>query len=167
MKSLLGISVIAAVALASSAALASNPLYIVSNSDTLNAVAISFVGDDNALSIGQDFSGPVGAGANTVKGTVIGDRNGLVGSNFSTPLSAATGLVPGRITQSGHDNAVSVFVQGNQNLFAMSQTGSFNTLTASMIGNNNQAAVLQVGMGNYAAFSQNGNGNMLSIVQRN
>jgi hypothetical protein len=165
MKSLLGISVIAAVALASSAALASNnPLYIDSN-DALNSVAIGFIGDANSLTIEQDFTGT--GGGNKVTGAITGDRNGLVGSSFSAPLALATGLVPGKISQSGHDNMISVQVAGNQNLFAMSQTGSFNTLTASMIGNNNQAAILQVGTGNYASFSQNGNGNMLSIVQRN
>jgi hypothetical protein len=165
MKSLLGISVIAAVALASSAALArNNPLYIDSN-DALNSVAISFDGDGNSLRIEQDFGGT--GGGNKVIGAITGDRNGLVGSSFSAPLSLVTGLVPGKISQSGHDNTISVQVAGNQNLFAMSQTGSFNTLTASMIGNNNQAAILQMGTGNYASFSQNGNGNMLSIVQRN
>lgn len=166
MKSLLGISVIAAAVLMSSAALASNnPLYIVSNNDALNFAAIDFVGNDNSLSIEQDFNGQ--SGSNTVRGRITGDQNGLIGSSFGGSLSLATGLVPGKITQSGHDNMISLQVTGNQNLFAMSQTGSFNTLTASMIGNNNQAAILQMGTGNYASFSQNGNGNMLSIVQRN
>ena len=165
MKSLLGISVVAVVALVSGAANASNnPLYIDSN-DTLNSVSIGFVGNDNSLSIEQDFTGL--GGGNRVTGTVTGDRNGLIGSTLSPPITLATGLVPGKINQSGHDNMISLQVGGNQNLFAMSQTGSFNTLTASMIGNNNQAAVLQVGTGNFASFSQNGNGNMLSIVQRN
>jgi len=165
MKTLLGISVIAAIALVSGTALASNPLYIVSNNDVLNSVAIDFVGDDNSLSIEQDLNGL--GGANKVSGTITGDRNGLVGGSFGAPLTLATGLVPGKISQSGHDNMISLQVAGNQNLFAMSQTGSFNTLTASMIGNNNQAAILQMGTGNYASFWQNGNGNMLSIVQRN
>ena len=102
MKSLLGISVIAAVALASSAALASNnPLYIDSN-DALNSVAISFDGDGNSLRIEQDFGGTVVG--NKVIGAITGDRNGLVGGSFSAPLSLVTGLVPGKISQSGHDN---------------------------------------------------------------
>ena len=162
MKRSIATLVVLAAAFCCNTVQASNSLSLASD-DVSNFAALDISGDGNGIAIDQTFD-QLGGG-NHISGSITGDSNGLLGGSFSAPLSAV-GLTPGQIVQSGHDNEISLSINGSQNLFAFSQTGNANALTASIIGNNNQAVILQVGTGNVVSFSQTGTGNMLSVVQR-
>ena len=165
MKSLFGIAVLVAAGLVSGNVQASNGLLLSSNDPLSNVATLSISGDDNVLSINQSY-GQTG-GANVLSLDISGDLNGGPLNRSFSGVAATSGLVPGEIRQSGHDNFVGLQVTGTQNLFAISQIGSGNTLTAMMIGNNNQASISQLGNGNNVSFVQNGSGNILSVIQRN
>jgi hypothetical protein len=145
---------------------ASNGLFIDSNNTLANVAQISTAGDGNRLMIQQTYD--AGPGANTLLLTISGDLNGAPSASTGfSPLLMTSGLVPGHVVQSGHDNAISMTVAGDQNVFAVLQMGSGNRLTGTVTGSSNQAAVAQYGTGNALTFIQNGTGNMLSVIQRN
>jgi hypothetical protein len=163
MKRILGVAAFVLAGFAAQAVFADDGLLVASN-DLANVATLAISGNDNALSIDQDFDG-VGGG-NHLDLSITGDDNGGPLGAFFGGLPAETGLVPGSLFQSGHDNSMSIKVAGISNIFAASQLGVGNTLTAVIVGNNNEAAVSQTGNGNMLSFSQNGSGNMLSVVQR-
>jgi hypothetical protein len=164
MKTTISVAATLAIVLASSNAMASNALYLSSDSDLSNVATLDISGDFNGLQISQSFQGP--GLANSINLQIEGDLNGgPLGATFSA-VPARLGLAPGQITQVGYANAIDIHVSGSNNLFAASQVGSQNTLTAMIVGSYNQAAVSQVGSGNTTVFTQNGTGNVLSVVQR-
>lgn len=163
MKTALVPALVAALLATAPAAANSSNILILGQPNDANIFTADIVGNDNVLTILQEHEG---GGSNTIDISIEGDLNGgPAGSSFSG-AAAFAGLTPGQISQRGHDNAMTIGVEGLGNLFAFSQDGSHNALTASIIGNYNQAAVSQIGMGNVVNFSQVGNGNMLSVVQR-
>ncbi len=154
---------IAALLTATTGAMASNELVLLTHDEFLNRAEIAITGNDNRLIISQEHTG--GVGLNSVTATINGDLNGgPLGASF-TGAALATGLQPGTIRQSGFNNTMAISVEGTSNLFAFAQIGSGNALHASITGHSNQAAVTQVGTNNYAGFSQNGIGNIVSISQ--
>jgi hypothetical protein len=166
MKTALLIAALLAAGFATGSAHASNGLYITNLGDNLlNVATATAEGSGNALWITQTHDQP--GAANTLSIDLHGDLNGgPTGSVFGGSLTASTGLIPGRVEQTGYGNAIGMHVTGSSNLFAITQIGASNTLTAMVNGNNNQAAVYQMGTGNALSYSQIGNGNMLSVVQR-
>lgn len=153
----------AAAMLCATAAMASNELVLLTKDDTFNHARVAITGNDNRLVIAQEHSG--GIGANTIAATINGDLNGgPLGAEF-TGAARLAGLQPGRLSQVGFGNTMTIEVTGTSNLFAFAQTGSGNVLQASITGYGNQAAVVQTGIGNHAALSQNGIGNIVSITQ--
>lgn len=153
----------AAAMLSATAAMASNELVLLTQDETLNHARVAITGNDNRLVIAQEHTG--GIGSNTITATINGDLNGgPLGAEF-TGAARLAGLQPGRLSQSGFGNTMTIEVTGTANLFAFAQTGSGNVLQASISGYGNQAAVVQAGIGNHAAFSQNGIGNIVSITQ--
>jgi hypothetical protein len=158
---LVGLTLMATGLLAGNAQ-ADNSLYI--SNDLANNVVINIAGDRNGANVEQMIDGL--GGGNQLQLSITGNLNGAaMGSALQGPLMS-TGLAPGQLTQSGHDNFSSININGSQNLFAVSQFGSHNLLTAMIFGNNNQAAVVQAGAGNSLSFVQNGDGNRLSVIQR-
>lgn len=156
-------AICAAAVLSATAAMASNELVLLSQDDALNSARVAMTGNDNRLVIMQEHTG--GIGGNTITATINGDLNGgPLGAAF-TGAARLSGLQPGRLSQVGFGNMMTVEVTGSSNLFAFAQTGSGNVLQASISGYGNQAAVIQTGMGNHAAFSQTGIGNIVSITQ--
>jgi hypothetical protein len=161
MKSALALLVFLVPGIAAGGAQANGGLYLTAD---YNSAKLTLTGDQNALSVDQTFDGL--GGPNLLSVDISGNSNGgPSGAAFGTSL-AVTGLAPGLLVQTGHDNSISVTVAGSQNLFAAAQVGSHNELTGTVIGNNNQAAVLQSGSGNTVSFVQNGNGNSLTVIQR-
>jgi hypothetical protein len=156
-----------AIALIAAPAQASGGLYLTSDyhhADTANAADVTFDGDGSGLSILQSFDGR--GGPNSLGVNIVGDLDGgPLHAAFDMPL-APSGLLPGQLSQTGHDNVMTVIVSGSQNFFAATQVGSHNLLTAMITGHNNQAAVSQAGSGNTLSFTQNGNGNRLTVIQR-
>ncbi|WDR05524.1 hypothetical protein PSQ90_14780 [Devosia rhodophyticola] len=146
---------------------ASDALYITADyhsSANRNIANVSLLGDSNAFSIDQTFTG-LGS-VNSLSLDIIGDLNGGPLNTAFAPALASIGLQPGQIVQYGNANAMSVTLHGASNLFAAAQVGSNNMLTAMVVGNNNQSSVSQSGTGNSLSFTQNGNGNSLTVVQR-
>lgn len=164
MKKYLAAAIIMASLISASGAMAANELVLLTHDQLRNSAVISMEGNANRLEILQEHIG--GSGSNSIAATINGDFNG---GSLDTVFSGAAllaGLKPGRLTQTGHDNAMSITINGNSNLFAFAQNGSGNNLVASITGTGNQAAVTQTGMNNHAAFSQNGIGNIVSITQQ-
>lgn len=154
---------IAALLTATTGAMASNELVLLTHDEFLNRAEIAITGNDNRLVISQTHTG--GAGSNSIAATIDGDLNGgPLGASFTGP-ALALGLQPGTLSQSGFNNTMAIRVEGTSNLFAFAQIGSGNALHASIVGHSNQAAVMQTGTGNHAGFSQNGIGNIVSISQ--
>src|SRR5690606_24007313 len=123
-------------------------------------------GSGNTISLYQEApaGAPVG---NTAVIDIRGDRNGgaLAGGALFTGLGIDQPLVPGRFTQVGTRNRMTLSVAGNDNLFAFLQNGTGNVLTGAIAGSANQVAAMQLGAGNVLHFSQVGSGNMLSVTQ--
>jgi hypothetical protein len=133
----------------------------------LNVAHLTITGSGNSVSLYQDMPADALDG-NWAKVSIVGDGNGAgsgTGGSLFTGLGIGQPLVPGRISQVGTGNRLSLRVVGNGNLFAFSQSGGPNTLTGTIDGSGNQVAALQVGAGNVMSFSQVGSGNMLSVTQ--
>jgi hypothetical protein len=157
----------ATVVLIAGQAQASGGLYLTSDyyhSDKASSASITFDGNGNGLSVLQDLQN--GFERNRLDVNIIGDLDGgPLQAAFDVPLTIV-GLAPGRLSQTGYGNAITVTVNGSRNLFAATQVGAHNVLTAMVTGNSNQAAVSQTGSGNALSFTQNGNGNRLTVIQR-
>ena len=80
-------------------------------------------------------------------------------------LGSVEGLTPGRISQSGFLQALTLEISGQSNLFAAVQSGEGNTITGSIKGQLNQAAIIQTGYRNTASFMQVGQQNSIVIRQ--
>jgi hypothetical protein len=153
----------AAILAATLSGAAANEQYLYQSTSDANVLALSIEGDLNQLSIVQEFVGA--GGGNNIVVSIVGNRNGGPAGESFGGVAQQSGLTPGSLYQSGHDNHMDIDVNGNGNLFAFAQVGSHNALTAQMSGSYNQAAVYQSGVGNVVNFSQVGNGNMISVVQ--
>ncbi len=164
MNKQIALAVCAAAAISATAAAAgNNELVLLSQDEFLNRAEVAITGNQNRLMISQEHTG--GIGLNTITATINGDLNGgPLGASF-TGAARQTGLQPGKLSQYGFNNAMTIEVNGNSNLFAFSQNGSGNTLRASITGYENQAAVMQTGVNNFASMTQNGIGNIVSITQ--
>src|SRR3569623_2967460 len=164
MKSALAVLVTVLGSLVVGQAQASNGLYLTPDYSGSNVAEAHFRGYNNSLFATQLFDSA--GGANRLQVNIDGNLNGgPLGAVFGD-LILNTGLIPGQLIQSGHDNSMAVSIVGSQNLFAASQIGSHNLLTASVIGNNNQSQVSQSGSGNSLSFTQNGSGNRHTVIQR-
>jgi hypothetical protein len=138
-----------------------------------NLAAVNVTGSGNYLDIAQSKSGSGNKG-NTLAVNIFGDDNNnpaMLGFGFDgAALSAAGGLMPGQIVQSGRGNVIAMNVgltdpASNSNQFAFSQTGDSNQIFGAVNGSFNQAAVVQAGAGNFVSFSQTGNYNILGVSQ--
>lgn len=142
---------------------AANELTILSSDLIANSAKVEMSGNSNSLFVLQDHFG--GLEPNSLEISIVGDRNGgPAGSLFDNRMLASE-LTPGTLRQSGFGNAMTIEVNGSENLFAAAQIGSGNVLTGFMQGEGNQTAILQVGTGNVVGFSQSGYANVLSVVQ--
>jgi hypothetical protein len=164
MKNYLAAAIMIASLVPATGAMAANELILLTHDELRNRAVISMDGNANRLEITQEHTG--GIGSNSITATINGDFNGGSPNAVFSGAALFTGLKPGTLTQSGHDNAMTIAVNGSSNLFAFAQNGSGNSLVASITGIGNQAAVVQTGVNNHAGFSQNGIGNIVSITQQ-
>ncbi|KPQ31187.1 MAG: hypothetical protein HLUCCO06_12975 [Halomonas sp. HL-93] len=135
--------------------------------DNSNTLTLAVEGEENVLYISQ-VETPSGSGSgatNQIDITIAGERNGGAASGWVTDLPSDAPLMPGELMQAGSGNKLSLNVQGQNNLFAMSQTGEGNRITGQIIGQSNEALVVQNGMDNTAVFSQSGQGNTIMVSQ--
>lgn len=147
------------------AALALLPQTVMANESALLA-DIKMGGDDNFLTIVQE-SGPNGADPslpNTIAVAIQGNRNGGYASLWYTGPRFSS-LTPGDLVQIGFNNAISISVVGDDNLFAVAQTGENNRVQGSVTGSLNQFAATQTGYGNNVGFTQAGQGNTIVVSQ--
>lgn len=127
-------------------------------------IGLTLSGAENVLVIDQFHEPAAITAVNDIQVDIVGDNNGA-GAGWPSGTLLDTGLIPGRLFQSGAGNGIALSVRGQDNVFAVMQAGYSNSVTGHITGTGNAAAITQAGSGNHVSFVQNGQNNMIMVSQ--